>query len=581
MAALLREHLEFLYGPQEAPRLVESVQALIEAYRSRIPAPFAGPGRSRLTQRDALLITYADQVREPSVSPLRTLAEFLEAHAREIISGVHLLPFYPASSDDGFAVMDYREVDRTFGDWQDVRRLGQSFDLMFDAVFNHMSAQSGWFRKFLDGEPAFRDFFVTVDGSPDLSSVVRPRTLPLLTEFQGARGPIRVWTTFSADQVDLNIKNPSVLLALIDVLLFYVTQGARFVRLDAIAFLWKEIGTSCLHLPQTHRIIQLLRLVLDLAAPKTLLITETNVPHADNVAYFGNGLDEAQLVYNFALPPLVLHSLATGNASKLTAWAKSLSAPSDQAAFYNFLASHDGIGLNPARGILDSHEIEALVQRTQAHGGFISYKTLPDGSSAPYEMNINFFDALSDPASSEPLDTQIARAVCAHAVMFALPGVPGIYFHSLFGSRGDRVGAESSGIPRRINREKLTRQELESELADPHSLRAQILDGLRQLLGVRREQAAFAPAGEFHVLDLDPRVFAVLRKGIPTGASGQAPVLCIQNVSDQRVELQLRNVAPFQESAPVWRHLAGSAPPAPGGRAVLPAFGVCWASGNA
>lgn len=581
MAEPLREHLEFLYGPAQASGLVESIQALIEAYRSRIPSQFAGPGRSRLTERDALLITYADQVREPSVSPLRTLTEFLEAHARAIVSGVHLLPFYPASSDDGFAVMDYKEVDRALGDWQDIGRLGQSFDLMFDAVFNHMSAQSGWFRTFLDDEPAFRDFFVTVDGSPDLSSVVRPRTLPLLTEFQGERGPHKVWTTFSADQVDLNIKNPSVLLALIDVLLFYVTQGGRFVRLDAIAFLWKEIGTSCLHLPQTHRIIQLLRRVLDLAAPKAMLITETNVPHADNVAYFGNGLNEAQLVYNFALPPLVLHSLATGSASKLTAWAKSLSAPSKEAAFFNFLASHDGIGLNPARGILDSHEIEALVQRTQAHGGFISYKTLPDGSSAPYEMNISFFDALSNPAGSDPLDTQIARAICAHAVMFALPGVPGIYFHSLFGSRGDRAGAESSGIPRRINREKLTRQALESDLANPHSLRALVLTGLRQLLAVRREQGAFAPAGEFHVLDLAPRVFAVLRKGLPTGANGQAPVLCIQNVSDQRVELQLQNVAALRELSPVWRHLAGSAPPAPDGRAVLPGFGVCWAIGDA
>ncbi|MHC1764815.1 MAG: sugar phosphorylase [Verrucomicrobiia bacterium] len=580
MAEPLREHLEFLYGPQPASGLVESIQALIEAYRSRIPSQFAGPGRSRLTQCDALLITYADQVREPSVSPLRTLAEFLEEHARGIVSGVHLLPFYPASSDDGFAVMDYREVDPAFGDWQDIGRLGQSFDLMFDAVFNHMSAQSGWFRKFLDDEPAFRDFFVTVDGSPDLSSVVRPRTLPLLTEFQSARGQLKVWTTFSADQVDLNLRNPSVLLALIDVLLFYVTQGARFVRLDAIAFLWKEIGTSCLHLPQTHRIIQLLRLVLDLAAPKSMLITETNVPHADNVAYFGNGLNEAQLVYNFALPPLVLHSLATGNASKLTAWAKSLSAPSEEGAFFNFLASHDGIGLNPARGILDSQEIEALVQRSQAHGGFISYKTLPDGSSAPYEMNINFFDALSNPANSDPLDTQIARAICAHAVMFALPGVPGIYFHSLFGSRGDRAGAESSGIPRRINREKLTRQALESDLANPHSLRALVLTGLRQLLAVRREQGAFAPAGEFHVLDLDPRVFAVLRKGLPTGANGQAPVLCIQNVSDQRVELPLRNVDALRECSPMWRHLAGCAPLASDG-AVLPPFGVCWAIGSA
>ncbi len=581
MAELLREHLEFLYGSQQAPRLLERIQALIAEHRSRIPARLAGPGRARFTERDALLITYADQVREPSAPPLRSLTEFLEAHAPEIVSGVHLLPFYPASSDDGFAVMDFMEVDRELGEWRDIGRLGQSFDLMFDAVFNHLSAQSEWFRKFLEDEPAFKDFFVTVSGHPDLSSVVRPRTLPLLTEFQGARGPLNVWTTFSADQVDLNLKNPSVLLALIDVLLFYVTQGARFLRLDAIAFLWKEIGTSCLHLPQTHRIIQVFRRVLDLAAPKALLITETNVPHTDNIAYFGNGLNEAQLAYNFALPPLVLHSFATGDASKLTAWARSLSLPSDQTAFFNFLASHDGIGLNPARGILDSHEIEALVERTQAHGGFISYKKLPDGSSAPYEMNINFFDALSHPAGSDPLDTQIARAVCAHAMMLALPGVPGIYFHSLFGSRGDRAGAESTGIPRRINREKFTRQALELDLADPRSIRSRVLNGLRELLGVRREQGAFAPAGAFQVLDLDPRVFAVLRKSLPTEANGQTAVLCLQNVSDQPVELPLRNASSLRNGSIKWRHLAGSAPPGPDGRVVLPALAVCWAVGTA
>ncbi|MBI2498218.1 MAG: hypothetical protein HYV75_10025, partial [Opitutae bacterium] len=309
MNPAVTQPLDFLYGGTVARALAPKLDALLGSVRPRVPAALKSGGASALTERDALLITYADQVREPGVPPLRTLAGFCETHLREIISGAHVLPFYPWSSDDGFSVKDFFTVEPGFGTWDDIERLGANFDLMFDAVFNHLSAQGDWFQRFLRDEPEFRDFFVTVEGDPDLSHVVRPRALPLLTEFQSARGPRRVWTTFSADQVDLNFKNPEVLLRVLEALLFYVTKGARFIRLDAIAFLWKEIGTTCLHLPQTHAVIQLMRAVLDEVAPGVRLITETNVPHADNLSYFGHGTNEAQLVYNFALPPLVLHSI--------------------------------------------------------------------------------------------------------------------------------------------------------------------------------------------------------------------------------------------------------------------------------
>ena len=308
------------------------------------------------------------------------------------------------------------------------------------------------------------------EGSPGLSLVARPRALPLLTEVSTAAGPKKVWTTFSADQADLNFKNPEVLLAVLKALLFYAGQGARFIRLDAIAFLWKEPGTDCLHLPQTHRVIQLMRAVLDEAAPGVLLITETNVPHAKNLSYFGNGSNEAQMVYNFALPPLVLHSFATGNAEKLVCWAQSLALPSQRVTFFNFLASHDGIGLNPARDILSPAEIDALARRAVAHGGLISFKAMPDGSRAPYEMNINFLDALSNPAEDEPPESAAGKFLAAHAILLSLQGVPGLYFHSLLGSRGDRAAVAATGIPRRINREKLDCARLESELGAQGSL---------------------------------------------------------------------------------------------------------------
>ncbi|GAB4455288.1 MAG: alpha-amylase family glycosyl hydrolase [Anaerolineales bacterium] len=521
--------LRELYGDELTPVVNERLQELIHRYRGRIPKPQT----SSLTERDSLLITYGDQVQENGKPPLQTLAEFCETHLRGVVSGVHILPFYPWSSDDGFSVKDYRAVDPALGNWSDIERLGKSFRLMFDGVINHASAQGEWFQKFLRGEEPCRDYFVTVEGDPDLSQVVRPRALPLLTEFETASGKRKVWTTFSADQVDLNFKNPAVLLEIFDILLMYAQRGAQFIRLDAIAYLWKEIGTPCIHLPQTHKVIQLLRAVFDEVAPHVYLITETNVPHADNISYFGDGKNEAQLVYNFALPPLVLHTFRTGDAGVLSGWAATLTLPSDRTTFFNFLASHDGIGLNPARGILSSADIEALVAQTLAHGGLISYKQNTDGSTSPYEMNINYFDALSDPNSGEPLDLQVDRFMAAQAIMLSLVGVPGIYFHSLFGSRNWREGVQITKHNRTINRQKLAREELEKQLADPAALRSKVFTRYRRLLSARSSSPAFDPHGGQQVLDVGRKVFALLR--ISPNETKQ--ILCLQNVTAQEVQI--------------------------------------------
>ena len=524
--------LQNLYGEARSEGILLRLHTMLDRVRAQSgPKTHVERGSLELSQRDALLITYVDQVSEAGEPPLSTLAEFCARHLKGIVSGIHLLPFYPWSSDDGFSVKDFVAVEPSYGSWKDIAQLGADFELMFDAVFNHVSAQGEWFQRFLADDPRYADFFITVAGDMDLSQVVRPRAIPLLKEFITSAGPKRVWTTFSADQVDLNFKNPEVLLAVVEALLFYVSQGARFIRLDAIAFLWKEIGTTCLHQPQTHAVIQLLRAVLDEVAPHVLLMTETNVPHADNLSYFGDGTNEAQLVYNFALPPLVLHALQTGNAEKLTRWAQFLELPSDRVTFFNFLASHDGIGLNPARGILSDAEIDALVRRTLAHGGFISYKDTPDGARLPYEMNINYLDALSNPAEGEPVELAARKFLTAHAIMLSLRGVPGIYFHSLFGSRGDRAGARTSRIPRRINREKLDRIRLEAELNETRSLRGCVWNGLKDLLRIRGARSAFHPQAVQRVLTTDGGVFAVCR--IPPEKEDQ--VLCLHNVSAEPV----------------------------------------------
>jgi glycosidase len=530
--------LKCLYGTEVLPQVLNRLLELIARYRGKI----SKPDNDHLTERDAILITYGDQVRYPGLPHLRILGEFCDRYLKGVVSGIHLLPFFPWSSDDGFSIIDYRKVDPALGDWTDVKNLAAGFRLMVDGVVNHVSSQSEWFQAFLRNEPPYRDFFITVDGNPDLSTVIRPRTLPLLTEFQTTTGARRVWTTFSADQVDLNFQNPDVLLEIFDILFQYIQNGAQFIRLDAIAYLWKEIGTTCLHLPQTHVFIQLFRAVLDEIAPHVRIITETNVPHKENITYFGDGSNEAQLVYNFALPPLVLHTLLNGDSTALTRWAAGLYLPSGQTTFFNFLASHDGIGLNPARGILSDAEIEKLIQVTFAHGGRVSYKNNPDGTQSPYEMNINYFDALNSPSESDPPAMKIDRFMAAQAIMLAMKGVPGIYFHSLFGSRGWNEGVIKSGQNRSINREKLEYQQLENDLNQPGSRRVQIFSRFRDLLLLRAASPAFHPFGKQEVIDRGSAIFAVWR----ISPDGQQKTLCLQNITacEQPVDAYL--LAPYQ-----------------------------------
>jgi glucosylglycerate phosphorylase len=534
----LHSHLVELYGQSVGEDTFQRLRAILDGYRN-LPA-FQKEGNSLLSEQDSVLITYADQLDEPNVFPLQTLIRFCEQYLSGLVNSIHILPFYPYSSDDGFSVIDYRAVNPVFGNWEHIFQLSRNFRLMFDAVINHASVQHEWFQAFLKDEPRYREYFVVVDGNPDLSHVVRPRALPLLTPFQTPSGPKRVWTTFSDDQVDLNFQNPDVLLEIIDTLLFYVAQGAQLIRLDAIAYLWKEIGTSCIHLPQTHRIIQLFRAVLDVLAPHVILITETNVPHVDNISYFGNGTDEAQMVYNFALPPLVLHAFHTGNSRVLSEWAAGLTLPSTQTTFFNFLASHDGIGINPARGILPDAEIDAVIQRVTEHGGLVSYKNDISGAQIPYELNINYFDALSNPHSEEPLSTQVDRFMSAQAIMLALVGVPGIYLHSLFGSRSWRAGVELTGRNRTINRQKFERAAFEQELRDESSLRHQVFQRYAQLLRARRASSAFHPHGNQELLKYGEAIFALLR----FSPDGSEHVLCLHNISDQtqRVRIEAKEI---------------------------------------
>ncbi len=453
-------------------------------------------------------------------------------------------------------MIDYTQVDPALGSWADIQRLGQDFRLMFDAVVNHVSRQSEWFQRFVVGDPYYTPWFIAIEPGTDLSAVVRPRVHPLLTPVGTATGEELVWTTFSDDQIDLNYAHPQVLLKIIEILLLYVEMGAQLIRLDAIAYLWKTVGTPCIHLEETHRVIKLMRCVLDAVAPATILITETNVPHKENISYFGtpvpgtSSTDEAQMVYQFPLPPLVLHSILSGSARALTEWASGLEPPPGEATFFNFTASHDGIGVMPARGLLSEAQVQTLVDATLAHGGQVSYKANPDGTKSVYELNISYFDALSDPAAHEPLSIQVSRFCVSQAIMLALAGVPGIYVHSLIGSRSWHEGVTQTGRNRTINREKIERVTLESDLADQASLRSRVYTAYRRLLDARSSEPAFHPNGRQRILMLDDSVCTLLR----TSPDGNSQVLCAHNVSDREQEIHISPTA-LDLRPGVWRDL--------------------------
>jgi len=480
-------------------------------------------------EKDVVLITYADQFYESEAPTLDTFSRFYQQHLK-FFTLVHLLPFFPYSSDDGFSVIDYHRVNAICGEWSDVAALHQHTRLMFDFVCNHISAHSAWFKHYLAQDPGWDNFFISMPPTVDLSAVTRPRTSPLLTPFTLANGEKRlIWTTFSADQIDLNFANPQVLLSMVGVLLDYLAKGADYLRLDAVGYMWKTPGTSCIHLEKTHQLVKLFRAIVDMVAPGTVLLTETNVPHKDNISYFGNGRDEAQMIYQFSLPPLLLHAIHYGSSRVLKKWAASLDSGNGATTWFNFLASHDGIGLNPLRGILPEAEIVSLVKDLAQEGALVSYKNNPDGTSSPYEINVTYMDALNKKSDSD--EVRLQRFMLAHALLLAFPGVPAIYIQSILGSRNDMEGVKVAGHNRAINRQKYTIGNIEDALSDTGSLRHKVYHGLSQLIQLRMRQPAFHPDNPAEVVESDDSLFILRRRA----AKAHEEILCVYNLSGEEV----------------------------------------------
>ncbi|MFO8126439.1 alpha-amylase family glycosyl hydrolase [Yoonia sp.] len=509
-------------------------QAVIEAFwpdDKRRRRRGRRPSNGLWTEHDALLITYGNSIIDGAHKPLDLLHDFLLRRMKGVVNGVHILPFFPYTSDDGFAVSDFRSVNPQLGDWSDINRISDDFHLMSDLVLNHVSSQGTWFNGYRQGQTPYDRYFFEASPDDNLTAVVRPRTTPLLQEVETANGPRHLWCTFSHDQIDLDFRNPEVLLEFLRIIRLHVDNGVQIIRLDAVAFLWKQAGTSSIHLPQTHAIVKLMRLLCDYAFETIILLTETNVPKAENLSYFGNH-DEAHAIYNFPLPPLILHAVMSGSAHYLRHWQSGMPPAPMGCAYLNFTASHDGIGMRPAEGILPVQEQARMIDTIKDIGGLVSMRALPDGGEAPYEINTTYYEATAQTFAGKD-NYHFARFICTQTIVMSLEGIPAFYIHSMLATPNDHAQVAHRGMNRAINRHRWDYPTLNSLLDDPETLQSQVLAALSQRLRIRARQPAFHPNATQFTMPLGDRVFGVWRQSLDRRQS----VFALHNVSDQPVVL--------------------------------------------
>ncbi|AMO73306.1 alpha-amylase [Sphingorhabdus sp. M41] len=532
----LSAHLEAVYPDQDCDALAERIVNLFWPEKGKMIKRRKIANKHLWDESDIALITYGGTIRSDGERPLQTLHRFLNQHIGQTIGAVHILPFFPYSSDDGFGVIDYLQVDDALGEWSDIEAIADDYRLMADLVINHGSSKSVWFQQFLSDEAPGKDYYYTADPTADLGEVVRPRSHPLLTPFRTAAGDRHVWSTFSTDQVDFDFTNPEVLLEFIKIIAAYIDHGVRIFRLDAVAFLWKKIGTPSINLDETHEIIRLLRTLMDHHAETLIIITETNIPNHENLTYFGNQ-NEAHVIYNFSLPPLLTHALLTGNALYLKRLTRSNPPALTGCTYLNFTASHDGIGLRPTEGALPQGEVDQMLATIQSFGGRVSMRRGPGGTEKPYEMNISYFEAMQGTLDG-PDEHQIDRFMAAMAIMLALEGIPAIYIHSLLATPNGYEEVNLTGHNRSINRCLVDYDEICQKLADPKTVEAEVFTRLLSLVDLRKKQQAFHPNAVQFTLALPEGLFGIWRQSQERKQS----IFAITNVTKDEKTISLADI---------------------------------------
>ena len=500
-----------------------------------------GPKNSKndyWSENTILLITYADSInRGLSGKTLNDFGKFYKQYLEKFINSIHFLPFFPSSGDGGFSVKNHNDVDKSYGTWEDIQSLSKKANIMTDLVLNHSSSKGDWYKNFLDDKNPGKNYFYVVDKNYDCSKVVRPRDHDLLTEIELQNKKKFLWCTFSHDQIDLNFKNPDVLLEFIKLILKLSSYGIKIFRLDAVAFIWKQPGTTCLNLSQTHEIIKLLRDIVDQLDKNLIIVTETNLPKQENLSYFGKN-DEAHWIYNFSLPPLIVNTFLFEDSVALTKWSMKMPPAQLGNAYLNFIASHDGIGMRPAEGVLSDKEIKKMLQRLKKNGSKFSMRKLSNNEEKVYEANISLFNALQFTDSDLKGKFSLKRFIAAHCIILAIEGVPAFYFNSLFATKNDEETFASTGVKRNLNRYKWHYSTLVNLIKTNNTIEKNCYETFKKLISIRKIQPAFHPNATQFTLNLDKNIFAVWRQSRDRKQS----IFALTNVSSKTIKLNTNKI---------------------------------------
>ena len=495
-----------------------------------------------ISEKTSLVISYGDNIYSSQSSSMKIFQKFFQKNLEKLFDTIHFLPFYPSSSDSGFAVKDHYQIDKKIGNWSDLKKISKSKKIMADVVINHASARGLWFKNFLKRKKPGKDYFLTVNSKFNTSKVVRPRDHKLLKKIKIFEKNDYLWRTFSPDQIDLNFKNPSVLLRFIKIIIYLINNGVTIFRLDAIAYLWKQNGTKCINLSQTHEIIKLLRVVTSLLNVQTLIITETNLPEKENLSYFGKN-NEANWVYNFSLPPLLIHAFLFENSSYLNQWSRKLPSTKYGNCYLNFIASHDGIGIRPTEGILNEKTLSSFLKRLKKNGSKFSYRKVQNKSKKVYEANITVFDALRKSDFDPKGLFFLERYVSAHAIMISFEGIPAVYLNSLFGKSNDEAKYIITGNNRDVNRYKWNFNNITTKLRDKKSKQSIFYRNIGALLEIKRKQKAFHPNASRININLGPKIFCFKR----ISKDKKQSIICMTNLSSKIQTPNFKKIGSYRD----------------------------------
>ena len=522
-----------------------------------------------ISEKTSLIISYGDSVYSSQKGSIKVFHSFFKKNLKSYFDSIHFLPFYPSSSDSGFAVKDHYKIENRLGNWSDIKKISKSNNIMADMVINHSSARGLWFKNFLKNKRPGKDYFLTVNSKFNVSKVVRPRDHKLLKKINIFKKNDYLWRTFSPDQIDLNFKNPSVLLRFVKIMIHLINNGVTIFRLDAIAYLWKESATSCINLKQTHEIIKLLRIINNLLNIKTIIITETNLPENENLSYFGNN-DEANWIYNFSLPPLLIHGFLFENSTYLNKWSKNLPSTKNGNSYLNFIASHDGIGIRPTEGIFYKKTLNDFIKRLKKNGSKFSFRKIKNKSKKIYEANITVANALKKSDYDKKGIFFLERYISAHAIMMSFEGIPAIYFNSLFGTSNDEAKFVITGNNRDVNRYKWNLDNISKKLMNKKSKQSIIFNKLINLFAIRRKQKAFHPNALRYNLNLGSKFFAFKRVSIDK----KQIIVCITNLSSKLQKLKLN------KKKIKWKNIIGPKIKIEKNMIILEPFETIWISKN-